>query len=108
MSVIEHGVDTMSFLREAYRVLRIGGRLVLSTDFWYRPVERAGSLFGRPDSVFSLPEIAKFLYSAARLGFSVPDCPDPPKELPPPSISFGGIEYTFLFMVLRKESDTVA
>lgn len=42
LSVIEHGVDMTRFLPECRRVLKPGGLLVISTDFWCEPLDLAG------------------------------------------------------------------
>ena len=42
MSVIEHGVDVNAYLREMARLLRPGGLLITSTDFWCEPVPTSG------------------------------------------------------------------
>lgn len=42
LSVIEHGVDLGSFIRESARLLRPGGVLVASTDYWCEPVDTGG------------------------------------------------------------------
>src|ERR1700730_12004566 len=39
LSVIEHGVEIESFMTEAARLLKRGGCLFLSFDYWNDPVE---------------------------------------------------------------------
>ena len=34
VSVIEHGVDLEAFLKESNRLLKVGGRLFITTDYW--------------------------------------------------------------------------
>jgi SAM-dependent methyltransferase len=38
LSVVEHGVDEKGLLDEAVRLLKPGGHLILSTDYWETPV----------------------------------------------------------------------
>lgn len=42
MSVIEHGVDIPAYLQEMARLLRPGGVLITSTDYWCEPVPSDG------------------------------------------------------------------
>src|SRR5437764_470272 len=42
LSVIEHGVELEAYVREMSRLLRPGGYLITSTDFWCQPVDTAG------------------------------------------------------------------
>ena len=42
MSVIEHGVDLPRFFLEAHRILRPGGLLIVSTDYWQEKVDLRG------------------------------------------------------------------
>jgi len=102
MSVIEHGVNVDRFLEEAYRVLAVGGHLIISTDFWYEPLARTSRLFGAPDVVFAPAQIETILSSAARLGFEVPPSPPPDASGAVPMVKFGGQSYTFLLMLLIK------
>ena len=49
LSVIEHGVDVPKFLSEAARVLKPGGHLFISTDYWQKPIDCGGRMaFGVP------------------------------------------------------------
>jgi SAM-dependent methyltransferase len=69
MSVIEHGVDTGQFFAEAARLLRPGGVLFLSTDYWPEKIDlRPSKLFrGAPgfDRIFSAREIEALRAMAA-------------------------------------------
>ena len=42
LSVVEHGVDMPAFLREQARLLRPGGHLFVSCDYWETPIDTAG------------------------------------------------------------------
>ena len=53
LSVIEHGVDVERFLRESARLLRPGGVLVVSTDYWPDPVDTGDrEAYGHPVRLF--------------------------------------------------------
>jgi len=53
MSVVEHGVDLPRFFGECARILRPGGLLVLSTDFWPEPIDLGGlKRFSVADKIF--------------------------------------------------------
>ena len=69
LSVIEHGVPVEAYLREASRLLRPGGLLITSTDFWCDPIETAGrEAYGVAAKIFSPAEIEGCVASAARQG----------------------------------------
>src|SRR5579862_7105653 len=42
ISVIEHGVDLPGFAREMARIIRPGGLLLVSTDYWSEPIDCTG------------------------------------------------------------------
>ena len=69
LSVIEHGVDVPAFLAEASRLLRPGGLLFLSFDYWITQVDTGGqSAYGVPIRIFTQEDIIALLASARRLG----------------------------------------
>lgn len=42
ISVIEHGVDILHFFNEMRRICKIGGQLLVSTDYWDSPISTDG------------------------------------------------------------------
>ena len=69
LSVVEHGVDIPAYLREAARLLRPGGLLVTSTDFWCGPIETADlTAYGGPVRIFTPADIAGWLPLAESVG----------------------------------------
>lgn len=103
LSVIEHGVDVAAFLRDSYRILRPGGTLIVSCDYFADKIDTQGlTAYGVPVHVFDRPDIEKLIASARELGFEPTspvalDCKDRPvhwKRL--------NLEFTFLLLAFRK------
>jgi SAM-dependent methyltransferase len=103
LSVIEHGVDVPSFLRESHRILRPDGLLVMSCDYHADPTRTGGqTAYGVPVHVFDRAEIESVLAKARGIGFeptapAVLDCTHRPVHW-----ARVGIHYTFLLLALRK------
>jgi 2-polyprenyl-3-methyl-5-hydroxy-6-metoxy-1,4-benzoquinol methylase len=58
LSVIEHGVDLDAYFREMSRILKPGGILITSTDYWQAPIDTKGQeMYGVPIHVFTQQEI---------------------------------------------------
>ena len=58
LSVVEHGVDLEAYFREMSRVLRPGGLLLSSTDYWETKIETVGKeAYGGPVHIFCREEI---------------------------------------------------
>jgi len=103
MSVIEHGVPLEAYFREMYRLLKPGGLLITSTDYYPTPIDTQGmTAHGSPIKIFTKPEILAALALAERIGFQPTgdldlDCEDKPIRW-----EKYGLEYTFILFTLRK------
>ena len=107
MSVIEHGVNVEAYVREMARLLRPGGYLITSTDFWCAPINTAGiypfgEAFGEM-KVFQPDEIRELVGTAERYGLRAPEPLD--LECEEPVVYWPQVDrrYTFTFLVLRKQ-----
>jgi SAM-dependent methyltransferase len=53
LSVVEHGVDLSAYFKEAARILKPGGILITSTDYWQTPIDTRGrQMYGVPVHIF--------------------------------------------------------
>jgi len=69
---MEHGVNLESYFRETWRILKPGGLLVTSTDYWQTPTETGGRHFyGVPIHAFTEEEVLNALHLAKRNGFAM-------------------------------------
>ena len=69
LSVIEHGVDVDAYFREMARILKPGGLLVTSTDYFDQPTDTKGlSAYGVPIKIFTRAEIERAIEVAATHG----------------------------------------
>jgi SAM-dependent methyltransferase len=101
ISVIEHGFNAPRLLGEVTRLLRPGGYFLASFDYWPAKVDTTGSdPFGMSWTIFSKGEVLRFLSDAAGAGM-VPVGPVD-LEAEEPAIRWGGKDYTFAWMALRK------
>jgi hypothetical protein len=101
LSVIEHGVDYEAYLSEAARLLRPGGVLFTSTDFWCEPIDTAQEqAYDQPVRINDPADIGRFLELAEAHGL---------RELSRQVLLCGeqvvtwdrlGIKYTFLAITL--------
>ncbi len=106
MSVIEHGVDTPRFFAEASRLLRPGGLLIVSTDYWPTAIAvgnlRRFTASHGPDRIFNAPEIENLCDEARAAGLLAPTSLD--LGASDPVVNSSGFRYTFLTLGFRRAS----
>ncbi|HKD86119.1 MAG TPA: class I SAM-dependent methyltransferase [Terriglobales bacterium] len=104
LSVIEHGVPLAGYFREMHRLLKPGGLLITSTDYYPTPIETRGqTAHGTPIKIFTRPEIGSALEFARSLGFELTGDVDLECEEKPIRWEQYGLEYTFVLFTLRKQ-----
>jgi SAM-dependent methyltransferase len=105
LSVIEHGVSFDAYLAEAWRLLRPGGVLVTSTDFWCTPLDVAGKeAYGTPVRIFVPDDIRSLADKARAVGFRLDGSLD--LHCTDSVVTWQRVElsYTFVNVVLHKPS----
>src|SRR5262249_24937870 len=109
LSVVEHGVDFANYFAEMFRILRPGGLLITSTDYFEVTTDVKGAVdYGRPVHIFDRNEITEALVHARTLGFELTSpldlgCVDKPVRW-----EEFDLDYTFLIFTLRKVGEGAA
>jgi SAM-dependent methyltransferase len=105
ISTIEHGVPLAEFLSEASRILRPGGNLFVTTDYWPAKLNvPAGNVaFGLPWRPFDRDAVLAFVRSAGEYGLSLVGS-GVDLDVSDPCVIWNGCEYTFIAIVLTKEN----
>ena len=104
MSVIEHGVPLEGYLREMHRILKPGGLLITSTDYFATPIDTRGqTAHGAPIKIFTRAEIEELLRLAESIGFEQTgpvhlDCAEKAVRW-----AQAGLAFTFVVFTLRKK-----
>ena len=103
LSVVEHGVAIDAYLREAARLLRPGGLLVTSTDFWCEPIDTADlTAYGGPVRIFTPADIAGWLPLAESVGLVLVGPLDLACDERVVHWERLGLRYTFVNVVLQR------
>jgi SAM-dependent methyltransferase len=105
LSVIEHGVPRESYFREMHRLLKPGGVLITSTDYFPTPIDTKGMLaHGAPVRIFSKPEVQAAISLAQGIGLMPIEELDLECTERPIRWDAYGLEYTFVIFTLQKQS----
>lgn len=105
LSVIEHGIDIDKYFMEMSRILKNGGFLLTSTDYWPEKIINTKKVWSRdnPDNIFDRNEIDNLIKMGEKYGLNL---------IEPMDYSYGdklvhwkdtGLDYTFIFFAMRKE-----
>jgi SAM-dependent methyltransferase len=103
LSVVEHDVDLNRFFGEVARMLRPGGRLYVSTDYWDPKLDvRERRMFGMPSNIFCRDEIESMIATAAKSGLLADEWTPADLRCGDALVHDGGHSYTFAAMRFRK------
>jgi 2-polyprenyl-3-methyl-5-hydroxy-6-metoxy-1,4-benzoquinol methylase len=107
LSVIEHGVNIQNYFKEMNRIIKKGGILLTSTDYWpdkiLNIIKTKHNHRNDPDNVFSKEEIEKDVLKAAELNDLILTEPiDFSFENKVVHYNVTGLDYTFIFFALKK------
>lgn len=109
LSVLEHGVDVRAFFAEMARIVKPGGVLIVSTDYWDTPVEIGGkTAFGAPIHVFTRNELKDAMKIARQCGWEIDESPDLHCDERAVSWDYYGLQYTFVVLSMRNLPRTPA
>lgn len=104
LSVIEHGVDIRAYFKETSRILKPGGILITSTDYYETPIDTKGQYaYGVPIHIFSKTEIIDVLEVAKEFDLVLTgpldlSCKEKTVRWEP-----YGLEYTYVVFTLQKK-----
>ena len=101
LSVIEHGVDIEEFLKESSRILKTGGHLFISTDYWQDPIDTRGQMaFGAPVKVFTSYDIVELTEIAKKYNLELTKEAD--LICDQRVVNWIGMDYTFINLLFKK------
>lgn len=105
LSVIEHGVNKRTYFQEMSRLLKPGGILITSTDYFEEPIDTKGQrAFGVPLRIFTRLELEQMLQLAKEFALELThpinlDCLEKAVTWKAHELS-----YTFAVFTLQKQS----
>lgn len=108
MSVIEHQVDYTLFAKEASRILKKGGTLIVSCDFWDpKPDTSLTKLYSLDWNILDINDANRLIEELRKEGLVITSTPDftlgeaviNPSYCSPAQ----GVSYTFLFLKFIKQ-----
>ena len=106
MSVIEHGVPIDGFIAESARILRVGGLLVVSTDYDQEPPDTTGmTAYGTAVKIFGPDGIRDFVARAEHHGLRLVGELHLAHSERPVHWKRTGLDYTFIRLTFTRSGD---
>jgi SAM-dependent methyltransferase len=104
LSVIEHGVDVNKYFREMSRILKKGGCLLTSTDYWPEKTINTKCVLsqGTPDKIFDRIEIEDLIAIGEKSGLKLIEPLDYTHTNKVVHWKQTGLDYTFIFFAMKK------
>lgn len=105
VSVIEHGVNFEKFLAEASRLLKPGGLLFVTADYWEEQIDLGDERgeFALPWKILCRKDVEDIIDLAGRFGFELYENCDIP-SCSERCILWRKKEFTFIAMVFRRQT----
>jgi SAM-dependent methyltransferase len=105
ISVLEHGFCGPKAFREVSRILKTGGYLIGSTDYWPQKIDTSGvTIYGLDWTIFSKGDLLRFVEEAGKFGL-VP-VGQLNFEAAEATVSWFDREYTFAWFGFQKAGST--
>ena len=105
LSVIEHGVDPGHYFKEMSRILKPGGILFTSTDYWTTPIDTFGQeAYGVPIRIFDRTEVNEMISLASDCELELMGELDLNCRRKVVSWKQFNLDYTFLYFTMRKRN----
>lgn len=103
LSVVEHGVDLASYFKEMSRILKPGGILITSTDYWPQAMDTSSMIaYGVPVKIFDAGEIQSALDLAQGYGLELTGPVDLAANERAVHWVRVGLQFTYVVFCLRK------
>ncbi|MFH0798835.1 MAG: class I SAM-dependent methyltransferase [Pseudomonadota bacterium] len=104
LSVIEHGVNVEEYFREMSRIIKPGGILITSVDYWESPVDTKGQVaFGVPIHIYTPDEILEAINVAKKYNFELVG--DVELKCKDRVVEWNGLKFTFIYFTLRRKTN---
>jgi SAM-dependent methyltransferase len=103
LSVIEHGVSLLDFFKEMYRLLKPGGIMIISTDYFPDPIDtKMQAAYGTPIRIFSREQATEMITMAVESGFQTTGEINLSCSQRPIRWDAYDLEFSFLIFTLRR------
>jgi SAM-dependent methyltransferase len=101
LSVLEHVNSLSAYLREMSRLLKVGGSLIISTDYWpVNPTKQKKRAYYVAITIFDQPGIRNLIQTARLNGLEITGEPD--LRVKAPVVKWQGLHFTFIVLAFRK------